>query len=280
MRATTEQTFWDKVGRPFTMTLTPGAWGWALATICVTCISMVCIEGAEVGDSADTILRELQQKDRYHSDDRRVDDHESNGEPDARCCKRWTCKKHCRAMGVSAYYGFLGLTGVSPKHEAHEAAGMLVIFGFGIFVLLFVSSYTGATAAILISESGRSVTINSMKDLQASGGKICIMAAHKTPFELRYPEFGGKLIPQRLADGVLQDFDDGRCEAAVLFSDGWDNALAGRIRICHALLLCGVHGMYAVLTPGKGAGGGGLMPGVTSTRRFYTFFTHFSLSRH
>ncbi len=164
---------------------------------------MVCIEGAEVRDSADTILRELQQKDRYHSDDRRVDDHECNGEPDARCCKRWTCKKHCRAMGVSVYYGFLGLTGASPKHEAHEAAGMLVIFGFGIFVLLFVSSYTGATAAILISESGRSATINSMKDLQASGGKICIMAAQKTPFELRYPEFGGKLIPQRLADGVL-----------------------------------------------------------------------------
>jgi hypothetical protein len=33
VRATTEQTFWDKVGRPFTMTLTPAAWAWVLVTL-------------------------------------------------------------------------------------------------------------------------------------------------------------------------------------------------------------------------------------------------------
>jgi hypothetical protein len=30
-------------------------------------------------------------------------------------------------------------------------------------------------------------------------------------------------------DDVLQDFDDGKCMGAVLFTDGWNSALAGRI---------------------------------------------------
>jgi hypothetical protein len=232
VRATIERTIWDKVGRPFTMTLTPGAWGWVITTLCAMSFAMVYIEGVDVGDSADAILRELQRGDE-RSNNIQSTLGGSQG-PDGTvahkqgCCRKPRWRHLWQATGASIYYGFLGLTGASPKHEAQKGPGMLVILGFAIFVLLFVSSYTGATAAVFIAESGRSATLGSLEELNSSGGKLCIMTAQKTAFELRYPEFGGRLLPKKLADEVLQDFDDGKCTGAILFNDGWKNALAGK----------------------------------------------------
>ena len=114
----------------------------------------------------------------------------------------------------SVYYGWLGLTGGAPAHEAEKFAGKLVIAGFAIFCLLFSASkprdpcwhlgcilptapamivragYTGSTAAILIAETGKRSTITGLQDIASMpGGKLCMMLASKHRFVLQYPQF-------------------------------------------------------------------------------------------
>ena len=91
---------------------------------------------------------------------------------------------------ASVYYGWLGLTGGAPAHEAEKFAGKLVIAGFAIFCLLFSASYTGSTAAILIAETGKRSTITGLQDIASMpGGKLCMMLASKHRFVLQYPQF-------------------------------------------------------------------------------------------
>ena len=90
----------------------------------------------------------------------------------------------------SVYYGWLGLAGGAPAHEAEKFAGKLVIAGFAIFCLLFSASYTGSTAAILIAETGKRSTITGLHDIAAMpGGKLCMMLASQHRFVLQYPQF-------------------------------------------------------------------------------------------
>ena len=115
---------------------------------------------------------------------------------------------------ASVYYGWIGLTGGAPAHEAEKFAGKLVIAGFAIFCLLFSASkprdpcwhlgcilptapamivragYTGSTAAILIAETGKRSTITGLQDIASMpGGKLCMMLASKHRFVLQYPQF-------------------------------------------------------------------------------------------
>ena len=183
-------------------------------------LAMVFIDRADVGDSADKILGRLDEESTSDGAQLRKTREAQAREP-------WASM---RQMGTSIYCGFIGLTSATPKHEARGAAGMVVIMGFGIFCMLFVASYTGATASIMISETSRSASISGLHELQAiPGAKICLYASQTKAFALQYPMFASRMVGGATGDDVLQDFDDGKCAGAVLFRDAWGNALAGRL---------------------------------------------------
>ena len=129
--------------------------------LCCCCFA----EGEDVGDGPDKILNHLGARDDK-------------------------AKSTLKNVMSSVYYGWLGLTGGAPAHEAEKFAGKLVIAGFAIFCLLFSASYTGSTAAILIAETGKRSTITGLQDIAAMpGGKLCMMLASQHRFVLQYPQF-------------------------------------------------------------------------------------------
>ena len=88
--------------------------------------------------------------------------------------------------------------------------------GFGIFCLLFATTYCGATAALLINANEQLGTINDLAGILAvPDGKVCLMVSFERRFALRFPEFAGRLVPSITAQTVLQDFDDGKCIGAL-----------------------------------------------------------------
>ena len=129
----------------------------------------------------------------------------------------------------SVYYGLLGLTAGAPLHEGRKPAGALVILGFAVFCVLFLASFTGATAAILIAQNERSGELSSVSDVaqRPAGAKLCMMGALESRFLLRYPSMTGRVVSSETVNTVLQGMDDGQCIAAVLFQDAWENALTG-----------------------------------------------------
>eukprot|EP01047_Picozoa_sp_COSAG01_P047214 COSAG01_NODE_4491_length_4978_cov_17.492109_1_plen_836_part_10 len=130
---------------------------------------------------------------------------------------------------VSAYYGLLGLTAGAPQHEGHASpAGSVAILGFAVFGVLFLASFTGATAAELIAKNERSGELSSVSDVQhASGAKLCVMVAMQARFLLRYPSMDGRLVSSKTSTTVMQDMDDGKCVGAIMFQDAWENCLTG-----------------------------------------------------
>ena len=99
----------------------------------MACI-MAVIEGGDVGDGPDKILNKLGAREGQE-------------------------QKRFANVANSVYYGFLGLTGGAPAHEAERLPGALVVMGFALFCMLFAASYTGSTAAVLIADSGRRASI-------------------------------------------------------------------------------------------------------------------------
>ena len=71
--------------------------------------------------------------------------------------------------------------------------------------MLFASSYTGATAAILIAKTERSGTLTDISEIQSmENAKICLYASQKRAFSLRYPDLAANLLPSKTAKTVLQ----------------------------------------------------------------------------
>ena len=95
--------------------------------------------------------------------------------------------------------------------------GACIVMGFGIFCLLFATTYCGATAALLINANEQLGTINDLAGILAvPDGKVCLMVSFERRFALRFPEFAGRLVPSITAQTVLQDFDDGKCIGALM----------------------------------------------------------------
>ena len=115
-------------------TLSLDAWGLVIANLLVMACIMAVIEGGDVGDGPDKILNKLGAREGQE-------------------------QKRFANVANSVYYGFLGLTGGAPAHEAERLPGALVVMGFALFCMLFAASYTGSTAAVLIADSGRRASI-------------------------------------------------------------------------------------------------------------------------
>lgn len=172
VQVTREQSFWDKVIRPFSETLTLSAWALVLCNMLFMSVVMAVIEGNSVGDGPDKILKQLKSAEASRA--------AFNVEVKT---SLW------RSVSHSIYYGFLGLTAGSPAHEADELPGALVLCGFAIFSMLFAASYTGSTAAVLIADTGARASIKGLMDIAAvPGAKLCLLEASRKRFLLRYPQ--------------------------------------------------------------------------------------------
>jgi ABC-type amino acid transport substrate-binding protein len=131
----------------------------------------------------------------------------------------------------ASYFGLIGFTGMAPANETTNFPGRIVTAGFAIFLMIIGATYTGATAAALVSNQGGS-NINSLDDVLKSGQNLCIRRAMSSNFLLRFPEFNGKLQMQDKMPEILTDMDDGKCLAAIIMSDGWDKIVASSPEHC------------------------------------------------
>ena len=215
VKKASEVNIMERVARPFTKTLTPAAWGMVIGTMFAVSLAMVVVEGADnVGDGIDRVMRKLNADEAALSkagvlpgsgeeggDEDPMDDDDSNRE----------------GGGWSVFYGFMGLMNAAPMHEARRLPGACIVMGFGIFCLLFATTYCGATAALLINANEQLGTINDLAGILAvPDGKVCLMVSFERRFALRFPEFAGRLVPSITAQTVLQDFDDGKCIGALM----------------------------------------------------------------
>eukprot|EP01045_Picozoa_sp_COSAG04_P034033 COSAG04_NODE_7281_length_1154_cov_1.185782_2_plen_125_part_00 len=59
VKKASEVNIMERVARPFTKTLTPAAWGMVIGTMFAVSLAMVLVEGADVGDGIDRVMRKL-----------------------------------------------------------------------------------------------------------------------------------------------------------------------------------------------------------------------------
>eukprot|EP01047_Picozoa_sp_COSAG01_P034158 COSAG01_NODE_2552_length_7463_cov_644.066947_2_plen_1015_part_00 len=244
VKAKEEVNLWDRVGVPFTSTLTSGAWGCVLGTMLLMSFAMTIIEGKDVGDGAKKILDVLEATHRGNQQAERKKsrakaqistggmkqfNNETAGPKQSR--EASPVKDFAKELVRSVYYGLLGLTAGAPTHEGRKPAGAVVILGFAVFAVLFLASFTGATAAMLIAQSDISGEVSSVSDVQQiSGAKLCLMSSLQSRIALRFPSMHGRLVASTTAVTVMQDMDDGKCIGSVMFQDAWENCLTGACR--------------------------------------------------
>ena len=114
VKKASEVNIMERVARPFTKTLTPGAWSMVIGTMFAVSLAMVVVEGADnVGDGIDRVMRKLNADEAALSkagvlpgsgeeggDEDPMDDDDSNRE----------------GGGWSVFYGFMGKPSLNAKH--------------------------------------------------------------------------------------------------------------------------------------------------------------------
>ena len=135
------------------------------------------------------------------------------------------------SMVKAAYLGIVSFTSMEPRTETTNFPGRIVTLGFGSFLFIVGSVYTGATAAALVANVGGN-DVESLDDVLVSGQKLCIRRAMSSSFLLRYPEFNGKLQMHDKIPPMLDDMDNGNCLAAVVMNDAWDKIIASSPEHC------------------------------------------------
>ena len=101
----------------------------------------------------------------------------------------------------ASYLGLIGFTGLAPVRNSKSLPARIVTAGFASFLLIVGATYTGGTAAALVSKS-QAGAINSLQDILDAGAKICIKDTTWDLFKPRYPQFEGSVVDKENQDAV------------------------------------------------------------------------------
>eukprot|EP01043_Picozoa_sp_COSAG02_P070858 COSAG02_NODE_12716_length_1504_cov_5.242670_1_plen_449_part_10 len=199
---------WSRLLQPFIATFSPAAWFYMGVLATYVSVAMLFVEGGAVGDATDRIIDEYKSTNPLTKSSSRVEE-------------------QVKASYNSAYYSVLGVLSGSPAHEARTAGGRMVLAGFAVFCLFFIASFTASTAATLIDVQQTRTVIRTLDDVPDTA-RLCMLGTGASRFELRYPQFTGRIVPGEDQVAVMNDLDDQECAAAVLMQDAWNNIVAGK----------------------------------------------------
>ena len=131
--------FWDKFLGPVIKTFSRGAWLLIVLTITGASLAMVVVEGSTLGDGTDQILDVLATQPASRVGRQGTDDGTKlaamgrTTSKDRAKQSTQDLRKHALA---SLFYGWLGATSGTPRHEASTWPGRLVLIGFSFFFLI------------------------------------------------------------------------------------------------------------------------------------------------
>ena len=90
-----------------------------------------------------------------------------------------------------------------------------MLFGFGFLILIAVSAYVANLAAFLTKTNQESVL--TMSQAVRAGTRICAHPAVREELELKWTDADFYFHSKgNEFNGVLQDYDDGKCEALII----------------------------------------------------------------
>ena len=154
-----------------------------------------------------------------------------------------TCRFLIAVWLRSIFDGVLSLTSGQPAPDLQPGAtsfpAKVVLVGFSVFGVIFLASYTASTAAALVAGNTRRATLETLDDVLGTGGKLCIRTAMQESFELRYPEFAGRVVTDDLLTTLLDNMDDGKCVAVVAMADAWELLLSQDKKHCNKMMVGG-----------------------------------------
>jgi hypothetical protein len=133
--------------------------------------------------------------------------------------------------------GLLALTTGMPSQESTSFAGRLVTIGYAVFGLLFLTSFTATTAATMLAGQMQVASLETLDDVLATGGNLCLRSALRSSFVLRYPAFETRIVVGETGEELLDLMDSGQCVAAVIMSDSWDKLIARNPQHCDKILV-------------------------------------------
>lgn len=132
--------------------------------------------------------------------------------------------------------GLVSMTNGFPSQEPSCFAGRLVTIGYAIFGIIFLTSFTASTAATMLVSTKQVAVLETLDDVLATGGNLCIKSSIASSFLLRYPSFGGKLLDAAHVEDLLEKMDAGECVATVAMTDAWDKIIAQDNIHCNKML--------------------------------------------
>ena len=113
----------------------------------------------------------------------------------------WFFDRVISGVVEASYFGLIGFTGLAPGRNTKSLPARIVTAGFASFLLIVGATYTGGTAAALVSKS-QAGAINSLQDILDAGAKICIKDTTWDLFKPRYPQFEGSVVDKENQDAV------------------------------------------------------------------------------
>jgi hypothetical protein len=97
-------------------------------------------------------------------------------------------------LATAFYFGVLGFTAGAPVRQSRSLPARIITMGFAVFLLIVGATYTGGTAAALVSKSSQG-QITSLHAIIEADTKVCIAdVAMKDNFLMKFPEFTNNIL--------------------------------------------------------------------------------------
>jgi len=127
----------------------------------------------------------------------------------------------------SLYHGILSLTSgtASGQPTSPKLSERIVIAGFAIFGLFFLTAYQASFTVTLISNEIRG-QFGSVDEVLAADLKICVVAASINSFLITFPQAENNYIRTNNNTQTLAFLDDGSCSAGVMTSTSFARAIS------------------------------------------------------
>jgi hypothetical protein len=112
----------------------------------------------------------------------------------------------------ATYNTMSGILGASSTHECVTVEGRILNLGFGLFILSFITYFTGTIAASLIVE--KQGEVGSVEDAIELRMTICVLQALTPALRAKYPTMKYHVMPS--TPSLLDGMEAGECDAALM----------------------------------------------------------------
>jgi len=153
----------------------------------------------------------------------------------------WYIDRVVSGFVSSCYFGILGFTSMAPARESTSLPARIITTGFAFFLLIVGATFTGATAAAIVSKSDTGA-ISSLQDVVDRGGKLCMGSTTWEMFAPIYRDFDASMIVDQTAGGGdtkegFEALEAGVCDGVITSEDIVRDVNSQTAAHCNKMLL-------------------------------------------